>query len=70
MKTLLDEEELKDLEKQLNEKEAVLGYLLYKLINLRDSKADATIINHVSDEFHSLKEEKDKLEQRINILRN
>ena len=70
MKALLDEEELKDLEKQVKEKETLLDYLIHKLINLRNSKADITIINHVSDEFHSLKEEKDKLEERINILRN
>ena len=73
IQTSLEEEKkefIEDLQKRIKEKEIILNYLISKLVNLRESEADIVIINHVSDEFHSLKEERDKLEERINNIRN
>ena len=60
-----DEEEIKDLQKRINEKTTILNYLLSKLIKLRELQTDENIITHLEYEFETLRLERERLEKRI-----
>ena len=63
------EERIKDLQKQIHEKRIILNYLLDKLIELRELKADTNTITHLEEEFERLRLEREKLEEMLTKLK-